>query len=153
MIYHKAFQLPISPAMIESHLKQIAAVVPQWRYTMYPTTHFHSTTHEVLCVSRGQARLCFGGEHNESRVEPVVEQGDVIIVPAGVAHRLLEEIGPGSFEMVGSYPEGCNWDMCFGCKDEEAHVNRIKELPWFRRDPIYGDQGPVLDEDVQGTTG
>ena len=110
---------------------------------MYSQTHFHSTSHEVLCISHGRARLCFGGEENEGRVEPVVEQGDVLFVPAGVGHRLLEDLD-GGFEMVGSYPAGCDWDMCYG-KKGESKVNSIKGLSWFRRDPIYGDKGPATE--------
>ncbi|KAI8656983.1 hypothetical protein LRP88_12299 [Fusarium phalaenopsidis] len=144
LIYHSAFQRPISATRIESHLSSVGVVIPQWRFTMYTTTHFHSTSHEVLCISHGRARLCFGGEENEDRVEPVVEAGDVVIVPAGVGHRLLEDL-TGGFEMVGSYPEGHNWDMCYGKSGEEEKVNAIKNLEWFPRDPIYGDQGPTKD--------
>jgi len=70
-------------------------------------------------------------------------------MPAGVAHRMLEEGGGagggGRFEMVGSYPIGSHWDMCYGKPGEEAKIEGIKGLKWFERDPIYGDQGPVLD--------
>lgn len=128
---------------------------------MYPYTHFHSTTHEVLCVYKGHAKLLFGGEGNENAVEVVVGKGDVIVVPAGVGHRLLEEVGgideEGSekshgnkegnerFEMVGSYPVGAEqWDMCYGKEGEEDKVKRIKNVKWFERDPVYGDEGPVL---------
>ncbi|EEY19612.1 cupin domain-containing protein [Verticillium alfalfae VaMs.102] len=83
LLYHGAFPSSITAAEIESHLASVAVVEPQWRYTMYTRIHFHSTTHEVLCVSRGRARLCFGGEANEARFEPVVETGDFIVVPAG----------------------------------------------------------------------
>ena len=111
---------------------------------MYSTTHFHSTTHEVLCISRGRAKLCFGGEDNPDRVEPVVQVGDIMVLPAGVGHRLLEDLD-GGFEMVGSYPVGCDWDMCYGRKGEEEKVKGIFKVEWFKRDPIYGDEGPVLD--------
>lgn len=111
---------------------------------MFSRTHFHSTSHEVLCVSSGRARLCFGGETNDGRVEPVVEKGDVIIVPAGVGHRLLEDLD-GGFEMVGSYPPGKEWDMCYGDTGEDAKIANIKTLEWFPRDPIYGDTGPALE--------
>lgn len=142
-IYHSAFSSP-SASSIETHLTSIGVVTPQWRYTMFSYTHFHSTTHEVLCVSAGRAKLCFGGEDNENRVEPVVEKGDVMVVPAGVGHRLLED--QGGFEMVGSYPSNVEgWDMCYGKKGEEEKVQGIKSLKWFERDPIYGDEGPVLD--------
>jgi uncharacterized protein YjlB len=113
---------------------------------MHPTSHFHSNTHEVLCVCSGSARLCFGGEENPGRVEPVVQAGDVITLPAGVAHRLLDDTSRGSrFEMVGSCPKGYDWDMCYGREGEEGQVDGIGSVPWFDRDPIYGDQGPVLD--------
>ena len=54
---------------------------------MYSQSHFYSTAHEVFGVASGKARLCFGGEENPERVEAVLEKGDVMIVPAGVAHR------------------------------------------------------------------
>ena len=111
---------------------------------MYSTSHFHSTSHEVLAGSRGRAKLCFGHEENPERVEPLVEKGDVMVVPAGVAHRLLEDL-EGGFEMVGSYPKGASWDMCYGREGEEKKVWGVKGLGWFERDPVYGDEGPVLD--------
>lgn len=111
---------------------------------MYPFTHFHSTTHEVLCISAGRAKLCFGGEDNPGRVESVVQQGDVVVMPAGVGHRLLEDLD-GGFEMVGCYPPGKEWDMCYGKQGEEGKVEGIKGLGWFEEDPIYGKVGPVLD--------
>ncbi|CRK14265.1 hypothetical protein BN1723_010291, partial [Verticillium longisporum] len=49
LLYHAAFPSSITPSEIESHLASVAVVEPQWRYTMYTRTHFHSTTHEVLC--------------------------------------------------------------------------------------------------------
>jgi len=110
---------------------------------MYSETHFHSTTHEVLVIASGKARCCFGGEENPGRLEPMLEAGDVVIVPAGVAHRLLEEFE--GFLMVGSYPVGKEWDMCYGREDEKEKVKSIKDLAWFERDPIYGDTGPLLD--------
>lgn len=141
MIYHSAFP-QAGASQIESHLSNVGVVVPQWRYTMYSDTHFHSTSHEVLAIASGSARCCFGGEHNSDRVEPVLEKGDVVIVPAGVGHRLLEDYG--GFQMVGSYPTGYNWDMCYGSDAEKAKVEAITKLGWFKRDPVYGDDGPSL---------
>jgi len=46
---------------------------------------------------------------------------------------LLEDL-EGEFEMVGSYPKGCSWDMCYGKKGEEEKVERIKSVEWFERD-------------------
>lgn len=95
-------------------------------------------------MTRGRALLCFGGEENPGRVEAAVEAGDVVVVPAGMAHRLLEDV-EGGFEMVGSYPPGHSWDMCYGRAGEEEQVREIARLVWFGRDPIFGDEGPVLD--------
>ncbi|TPX12399.1 uncharacterized protein E0L32_006811 [Thyridium curvatum] len=145
LIYHGAFPAgdATTASGIEAHLSAVGVVAPQWCYTMYSTTHFHSTTHEVLCISRGRARLCLGGEDNPGRVEPVVGRGDVLVLPAGVGHRLLEDMG--GFEMVGSYPVGCSWDMCYGKEGEEGKVQGIKDIPWFSADPIYGEKGPAMD--------
>ena len=126
---------------------------PQWRYTMYSRSHFHSTAHELLVVANGKAELCFGGETNPGRAEVEVSKGDVMIVPAGVAHRLVREIreeggdddgGNGSFEMVGSYERGKSWDMCYGVEGEEKKVDKIKDVNWWAEDPIYGSGGPAV---------
>lgn len=110
---------------------------------MYPTSHFHSTTHEVLAISTGSAQLLFGGDDNPESVKVEVSSGDVIIVPAGVAHRLIKDNG-GGFEMVGSYPIGGEkWDMCYGKEEEAGAEDRIEKLGWFQRDPVYGDEGPA----------
>jgi uncharacterized protein YjlB len=85
----------------------------------------------------------FGGEDNPSKVEASVEKGDVIIVPAGVGHRLLDDF-KSDFEMVGSYPKGKNWDMCYGKTGEEEKVERINSLGWFVKDPLYGEEGPIF---------
>ncbi len=110
---------------------------------MYSTTHYHSTTHEILLIIHGRARLLFGGEENPGRVEAEVKVGDVLVVPAGVAHRLLEDL-EGGFEMVGGYPKGCSWDMCYGKEGEEGKAEKVGEVEWLERDPMYGDDGPVL---------
>ncbi|KAK3670863.1 hypothetical protein LTR78_009307 [Recurvomyces mirabilis] len=132
MIYRSAFMSP-SALSIESHLRSVGVVEPQWR-----------TSHEVLGIANGKARLCFGHENNPSCVKETVAKGDVIVVPAGVAHRLLEDL-EGGFEMVGCYPKGFNWDMCYGKKGEEGKIEKIKDLGWFGRDPVYGSEGPALD--------
>ncbi|KAF9693194.1 hypothetical protein EKO04_008764 [Ascochyta lentis] len=142
MIYHSCFPSSTSPSAIESHLPN-NSITPQWRYTMYTTSHYHSTTHEILCIVNGRAKLLFGGEQNPEKVETEVKVGDVVVVPAGVAHRLLEDV-EGGFEMVGSYPKGCSWDMCYGKAGEEAKAEAVGKVKWLEKDPMYGDDGPVL---------
>lgn len=144
LIYHHAFPPSTSPSSIESHLP-FNNLIPQWRYTMYSTSHFHSTTHEVLAVYSGRAKLLFGGDANPGRVEVDVGAGDLLVVPAGVAHRLLEDV-EGGFMMVGSYPRGCRWDMCYGKEGERDLAEKVRDVKWFERDPMYGADGPVLWE-------
>jgi uncharacterized protein YjlB len=143
LIYHSVFPSNITASAIESHLKAVGVVVPAWRYTMYDFDHFHSTAHEVLTVAHGSARLCFGGQDNPGRVEIEVRAGDAIVVPAGVAHSLKEEI-EAPYEMVGAYPKGKSYDMCYGKEGEEEKIKKIKSLGWFDRDPFYGGEGPAL---------
>src|SRR6187402_1414758 len=58
LIYHSCIPTSASASSVEAHLNEVGVVVPQWRYTMYSTTHFHSTTHELLCILSGRAKLC-----------------------------------------------------------------------------------------------
>ena len=159
----KAMSTASMATAVESHLSQIDTVRPAWRYTMYRRHHYHSNTNEVLCVvSRRGAEICFGGSNgsdksgNEGKVVVKVGRGDVIVVPAGVGHALLRELddvedgddNEGRFEMVGSYPVGAEgWDMCMGDEKEKdgKEWESVRKVGWFSRDPIYGDQGPVLD--------
>ncbi|KAI0071310.1 hypothetical protein K474DRAFT_1669137 [Panus rudis PR-1116 ss-1] len=142
LIYHSVFQPTASPSQIEQHITSIGEFIPQWRYGMYHITHFHSTTHELLVIASGSAKLCFGGENNPERLEADVKKGDAILVPAGVAHRALEE--DGSFEMVGSYPVGASkWDMCYGKEGEDVE-GKIRALSWVKKDPLYGEDGPAM---------
>ena len=73
---------------------------------MYRESHYHSTTHECLGVFRGHAKLRFGVSNDDNPDDAVVldvKSGDVIVIPAGVAHCALNE--SGEFSMVGAYPE------------------------------------------------
>ncbi|OCH90349.1 hypothetical protein OBBRIDRAFT_887788 [Obba rivulosa] len=149
IIYHRAFKDPtVTADDIEEHLIRVGVVRPSWRYTMYPTSHFHSTTHEFLVIAHGRALLLFGGDDNPGAVEAEVRRGDAILIPAGVAHRLLKD-KEGGFLMVGSYPVGAPmWDMCYGNagKEEVGVEKRVAQLGWFVKDPLYGDRGPAVSD-------
>ncbi|WP_250123845.1 cupin domain-containing protein [Chroococcidiopsis sp. CCMEE 29] len=67
-----------------------------------PNHHYHSTAHEVLGISRGKAAVRLGGDARGQTFE--VRAGDVIIIPAGVAHKNLDS--SSDFLVVGAYPLG-----------------------------------------------
>ena len=110
-----------------------------WRDGVYPFPHYHSTSHEVLGVYSGAATLRLGGEHGKN-VD--VHAGDVIVIPAGVAHQ---NIGAGDdFGVVGAYPGGREWDLLRGLPGERPKADRnIAALPMPENDPIYGVEGPL----------
>jgi uncharacterized protein YjlB len=110
-----------------------------WRNGVYSFAHYHSTSHEVLGVYDGTAKLRLGGEHGQT-VE--VRAGDVILIPAGVAHH---NIGTSpDFTVVGAYPDGRDWDLLRGLPGERPDSDRtIAALPIPDCDPIYGAEGPM----------
>lgn len=55
-----------------------------WIDGMYDFHHYHSTAHEALAICEGQAEVRFGGDYGITRA---VSAGDVIVIPAGIAHR------------------------------------------------------------------
>jgi uncharacterized protein YjlB len=113
---------------------------PAWRASVFTYHHYHSTSHETLGVARGTARLLLGGpEGREFDVEP----GDVIVIPAGVAHRRLDS--SGDFLVVGCYPPGQNWDLLRGEAGERPQVDQnIARVPLPSTDPVGGLSGPLV---------
>ncbi len=47
--------------------------------------------------------------------------------------------------MVGIYPKGKNWGMCYGKEEEERKVKVINGLGGFTKDAIYDKSGPGLE--------
>ena len=41
LIYKSAFTSSVTAGEIETHLSSVGVVSPQWRYSMYTTSHFH----------------------------------------------------------------------------------------------------------------
>jgi uncharacterized protein YjlB len=110
-----------------------------WRNGIYGFHHYHSTAHEVLGVYRGQGTVLFGGEQG---VELSLQAGDVVIIPAGVAHK---NVGASrDFGVVGAYPRGQHWDVCYGKAGERPQADHnIARVSMPRADPVYGTHGPL----------
>src|SRR5687767_4545587 len=59
-----------------------------WRNGVFPFHHYHSNSHEVLGVYEGEVTVQFGGALTLS-----AKPGDVIVLPAGTAHKKLSSRG------------------------------------------------------------
>jgi uncharacterized protein YjlB len=110
-----------------------------WRDGVYSFPHYHSTSHEVLGFFGGSAKLRLGGEDGQTLD---VRAGDVIAIPAGVAHQNLG--ASADFGVVGAYPGGSQWDLLRGLPGERPEAERnIAALPLPDNDPLYGADGPL----------
>jgi uncharacterized protein YjlB len=111
-----------------------------WRNGVYSYHHYHSTAHEVLGCYSGSAKVQFGGENG---VVAEIAAGDVVIIPAGVAHMNLGS--SRDFAVVGAYPDGREPDMNYGEEGERSKANQnIDRIPLPKSDPVFGENGPLL---------
>ena len=110
-----------------------------WRYGVYSYHHYHSTAHEALGVYSGSATIQFGGPKGAIQR---VRAGDVVVIPAGVAHKCVE--ASPDFRVVGAYPKGQRPDMCYGRPGERPEADRrIQGLDDPAKDPVQGDGGAL----------
>ena len=111
-----------------------------WRNGIYGFHHYHSTAHEALGVYSGKVKVQLGGPKG---ITVDAEAGDVIIIPAGVAHKNLGS--SQDFGVVGAYPKGQQWDMNYGKSGERPQADdNISRVPMPETDPVYGNPGPLL---------
>lgn len=110
-----------------------------WRNGIYSFHHYHSTAHEVLGIYSGQCKVQLGGPEGEVFN---IEKGDVVLIPAGVAHKNLGS--SSDFRVVGAYPDGQTWDMNYGKEGERPVADRnIAHVKLPGKDPVFGNRGPV----------
>jgi uncharacterized protein YjlB len=141
-LYGGAVELADSadPAAIFEQLFAANGWGDSWRNGIYTYVHYHSRIHEVLGVARGHARVRFGGDGGKI-VE--VKAGDVAVLPAGTGHQCLE--ASDDFLVVGAYPPSGTYDECRGSPAEHAQaLQTIPEVARPRKDPVYGNKGPLL---------
>jgi len=111
-----------------------------WRDGIYAHHHYHSTAHEVLGITAGSARVRFGGEHGKT-VE--LRAGDVVVIPAGVAHK-SKEASP-DLVVAGAYPRGQRPDLRRPRTHEGGMAGDDAKVPLPDCDPVYGKAGPLLE--------
>lgn len=113
-----------------------------WTGGVFDYHHYHSNTHEVLGVKSGNAIILVGGEKGK-RIE--LKVGDVVVLPAGTGHKRIES--SEDFEVVGAYPEGSRYNM--RKRDQGIRTQALAEIrsvPVPETDPVYGDEGPLLQK-------
>jgi uncharacterized protein YjlB len=113
---------------------------PAWRDGVHPFHHFHSSAHEVLGVARGEAAVLFGGPGGKVLT---VRAGDVVVVPAGVAH--CNQGQSGDLLIVGGYPENApDPDLRRGKPAEhDAAKQAVDRVPLPPADPVQGAGGAL----------
>ncbi len=80
-----------------------------WQGGVYDWHHYHANSHEVLGVIAGAAHLQLGGPQGEIAV---LEAGDAVVIPAGLAHCLIA--ASEDFAVIGAYPGGVAPDLIRG---------------------------------------
>jgi uncharacterized protein YjlB len=111
-----------------------------WRNGLFQVHHYHSTAHEVLGVYSGKVRIQLGGPTGTA-VD--VHAGDVVVIPAGVAHKSLG--ASADFRVVGAYPAGTSPDLNYGKRGERPDTDRnIARLAVPAADPVEGKGGTLV---------
>lgn len=106
-----------------------------WSDGIMDEHHFHSIAHEALACTEGELRVQFGGEDG---VMLTVKKGDVLLLPAGTAHKKLEATDP--HEIIGGYPiNQSTYDFQYGDADDyDAIKAAIENVPHPQTDPVTG---------------
>ena len=138
LFYPQVLELPrLFPASAIKNLFQGNNWKNNWKQGIYTYHHYHSITHEVLGICKGETLLLLGGENG---VTIEVHEGDVLIIPAGVAHINLGK--ENDVICVGAYPDGTDYDMNYGKPHERPRADHnIATLPLPKTDPVFGKKG------------
>jgi uncharacterized protein YjlB len=140
--YHNILKLrALFPALYVKKLFSRNNWANSWRSGIFEYHHYHSITHEVLGIIEGETTLLLGGD-NGRRLP--VKKGDVLIIPAGVAHKNLGK--QDDVTCIGAYPDGMDYDMNYGKKEERPRADRnISRVAVPDSDPVLGAAGGIPD--------
>jgi len=141
LVYGRALRRSVrSPAQAVERVFRANGWAGAWQNGIFSYHHYHSTAHEVLAVTAGSATVQLGGPDGWSLD---VAAGDVLVLPAGVAHKNLGS--DRDFRVVGAYPDGQDWDLKRGEPGDRPAADRnIERVSLPERDPLYGAEGPLL---------
>ncbi len=129
------------PAAVFEELFESNGWKDSWRNGIYDFLHYHLSTHEVLGIARGHARVRFGGDGGKIIQ---LRAGDVVILPAGTGHQRVS--ASRDLLVVGAYPVDGKYDECKpSAEQHERALKSIPEVPLPDKDPVYGARGPLRD--------
>ena len=113
-----------------------------WRNGIFDFHHFHATAHEVLGGARVTVQVQLGGLSGRC---VSLHAGDVVVLPAGTAHRNLGH--SDDYQIVGGYPPGQSPDMCYGKPGERPDADaEIAAVSLPESDPVLGQHGPLMKQ-------
>jgi uncharacterized protein YjlB len=134
LLYRAVLASPAAAAFEE--LFQSHGWSSAWRNGLYSVHHYHSTAHEVLGIYQGRVTARLGGPGAGGRTI-ALQAGDVLVIPAGVAHK--NDGASGDFRVVGAYPDGTGPDMQYGKPGERPGTDRsVARVPLPGADPVHG---------------
>jgi len=140
LIYRDVFILPDQKNKASGIIQKIFSRngwSNSWRNGIYDFHHYHSITHECMGISKGSATVIVGGPKGK---KIKLSRNDVIILPAGVAHKCLS--CSETFQCVGAYPQGKDYDINTGTETEcTKALKNIQKLSLPLKDPVLGKNG------------
>jgi uncharacterized protein YjlB len=140
--YKQVFKIPaLFPGRKAKKMLQQNGWTNNWNAGIFPYQHYHSNTHEAMVAINGQTMLLLGGENGAIIT---FKKGDVLVIPAGVAHKNLGK--EFSITCIGGYPDGIEYDIKYGSPGERPAADRnISEVNIPRTGPLCGDEDPLMD--------
>jgi uncharacterized protein YjlB len=138
LIYRKAFNIHSTLDILKLRvLLKKHGWGNTWKAGIFSYHHYHSNTHELLAVCKGSTRLLLGGDDGR---KVKLNKGDVIIIPAGVAHKNLKD--ENDVVCIGAYPGGVDYDMNYDRPGERPKADKkIKKVGIPKEDPLTGRSG------------
>jgi uncharacterized protein YjlB len=140
LLYKGVLDIPLLfPATHVEHIFEKNGWTNSWDAGIFTYHHYHSITHEVLGIYSGRATLQLGDDLGPTIL---LEKGDVLVIPAGVAHKNLN--GENDVSVVGAYPGGLDYDMNYGKPGERPGTDQnIAKVPLPATDPVQGKNGEL----------
>ncbi|HEY8963535.1 MAG TPA: cupin domain-containing protein [Alphaproteobacteria bacterium] len=122
------------------HLFQLNDWRGNWRNGIFNYHHFHPNAHEVLGIAAGNVDVKLGGEKGEVIT---LKAGDIVVLPAGTGHKRVSD--KQGLVVIGGYPKGQeDYDICKSLEECPGAQKRISEVPLPKKDPVYGENGPLI---------